>query len=104
MEGWRFDSVGRTASGEIRGLRDRRWSADPERRLPGRGTERRGVGKRDEGDLEKQREMEVFIVRESGESALAWCHAQPGRAKPERSRTTPEAVKSAPFTTTYIIY
>lgn len=37
--------------------------------MSARGTERRGVGREDEGEMEKQRGVEVFIVQESGEPA-----------------------------------
>ena len=72
VTGWRFDSVGGTASGETRGGASAIGEGTAGRRaqMPGRGTERRGVGRRDGGEREKQRGMGGFIVRESGESAL----------------------------------
>ena len=71
--------------------------------MPARRTERRGVGRKDGGDMEKRRGVEVFIVRESGESANTARYAQTSRAKPEQAHTRPEAGKRAPFTRTYII-
>ena len=53
--------------------------------------------------MEKRRGVEVFIVRESGESANTARYAQTSRAKPEQAHTRPEAGKRAPFTRTYII-
>jgi len=56
-----------------------------------------------EGTMEKQREVEVFIVRESGESANAARHARRGHAKPDGAAPGPEAVRGAYFTRTHII-
>lgn len=53
--------------------------------------------------MEKQRGMEVFIVRESGESAKTTRYTRKGRAKPQRAAPCLEAVTRALFTTTYII-
>lgn len=54
--------------------------------------------------MEKQRGVEVFIVRESGESANKLRHARTGRVKPERGRTRLEAAKYAPSTRTNFIF
>ena len=68
--------------------------------MPARRTERRGVGRKDGEEMEKRRGVEVFIVRESGESANPLRYPRTGHAKPEQAHTRPEAGKRAPFTRT----
>lgn len=58
--------------------------------MPGRGIERRECGREIERKMEKQRGVEVFIIRESGESSKRARHARTGRAKPNEAGTCPE--------------
>lgn len=53
--------------------------------------------------MEKQRGVEVFIVRESGESANTARHARRGGANPDKAAPGLEAVRRALFTRTHII-
>ena len=53
--------------------------------------------------MEERRGVEVFIERESGESAPRARHARRGRANPNAGAARPEAAKRAPFTGTQII-
>ncbi len=47
--------------------------------------------------MEKQRGVEVFIVRESGESANTARHARRGHANPDGAAPCLEAVNARPF-------
>ncbi len=62
--------------------------------MPGKWTEHSGCGRKVERTMAKQRGMEVFIVRESGESANAARHTQSGRRLPGAGKGGPLAVPS----------
>ena len=60
--------------------------------MPGKRTEHSACGRKVERRMEKQRGMEVFIVRESGESAHTAHHAQRGQRLPGAGKGGPSAV------------
>lgn len=108
MEGERFDGGERTGSSEMKGNSAIGEAQQGEgAQIHGRGLEREGreiVERKIEGKMGKQRGGDVFIVRESDESASSPRHARRGRAKPDRGGPYPETATRGHFTRTKIIF